>query len=209
MSTLRDYLLQKRAALLKGREKTAAEDWPHRLQAKVKVEGRSGVRRIHIREHQVLSDSDRDFAGYNFGPGSPELQLGVLGSCLAHIFLIQAADRQVPLDSLEVEVSCEIEPRAGQKGFEQVPRYPHNIEYTVHVESPASADEIGSLHAAVEAVCPVLNLLVNPQQIKGSVVLTGQNGIAATVGRGFETAPARYDRASKSLDLSGDAMEAE
>ena len=181
MSNLREYLLQKRAALLEGREKAATEDGPHRLLAKVTAEGRSGVRRIRIREHQILSDSDPHFAGYNFGPGSPELLLGALGSCLTHIFLIQAADRQVPLDLLEVEVRCQLEPRAGQEGFEHVPRYPHNIEYTVQLESPASADEIASLHAAVEAVCPVLNLLINPQEIKGSVALTGTNGITTTV----------------------------
>jgi hypothetical protein len=98
MSTLREYLGQKRAALLARREaaKTNGQG-PNTLQAKVTAEGRSGVRRIRIRDFQILSDSPPDFAGYNFGPGSPELQLGVLGSCLTHIFLIQAADRQVPL----------------------------------------------------------------------------------------------------------------
>ena len=81
----------------------------------------------------------------------------------------------MPLDSLEVEVSCQLEPRAVQEGFEHIPRY------TVHLESPAWAGEIASLHTAVEAVCPVLNLLINPQEIKGSVSLTGTNGIATTV----------------------------
>lgn len=181
MSNLREYLLQKRAALLEGRQTAGVTDGPHLLQAKVTAEGRSGVRRIRIREHQILSDSSPGFAGYNFGPGSPELQLGVLGSCLTHIFLIQAADRQVPLDSLEVEVTCELEPRAGQDGFEHVPPYPYNIEYTVHVESPASAEDIASLHAVVEAMCPVLNLLINPQKIKGTVALTGMTGIVTSV----------------------------
>ena len=99
MSTLREYLSQKRAALLACREAAKANgQGSHKLQAKVTAEGRSGVRRIRIRDFQILSDSPPDFAGYNLGPGSPELQLGVLGSCLTHIFLIQAADRQVPLD---------------------------------------------------------------------------------------------------------------
>jgi len=173
MSTLREYLGQKRVALLARREAAKANgSGPNIFNAKVTAEGRSGVRRIRIRDFQIISDSGPDFAGYNLGPGSPELQLGVLGSCLTHIFLIQAADRQVPLDSLEVEVSGQLDPRAGQPGYEHIPVYPHNISYTVHVTSPASEDEIAALHEAVERACPILNLLVNPQQINGRLELT-------------------------------------
>jgi uncharacterized OsmC-like protein len=171
MSTLREYLVQKREALLARRAKAAANGaaTPHLIKAEVRAEGRSGVRRIRIREHQVLSDAGADFAGYNFGPSSPELQLGVLGSCLTHIFLIQAADRQVPLDSLEVEVTGQLDPRAGRPGFEDVPIYPHNIGYTVRLESPATDAEIAALHEAVERTCPIYNLLLNPQRISGRI----------------------------------------
>ena len=73
MSTLREYLSQKRAALLQRREAAKANGTrPHILQAKVTAEGRSGVRRIRIRDFQIISDSGPDFAGYNLGPGSPE-----------------------------------------------------------------------------------------------------------------------------------------
>jgi uncharacterized OsmC-like protein len=170
MSTLRDYLVQKRAALLDRRAAAAAKPLePHVLAAKVTAEGRSGIRRIRIRDFQIISDSAPDFAGYNLGPSSPELQLGVLGSCLTHVFLIQAADREVPLDSLEVEVTGQIDPRAGRPGFEQIPVYPHNLSYTVHLESPASDEEIAGLHEAVERACPILNLLLNPQTITGTI----------------------------------------
>lgn len=176
MSTLREYLVQKREAILTRRAKFEAGEGPTealQLNAHVKAEGRSGVRRIRIRDFQILADTPDDFAGFNFGPGSPELQLGVLGSCLTHIFLIQAADREVPLDSLEVDVAADIDYRAGRPGFEHVPVYPHNIRYTVQIESPASDLEIAELHKAVEQICPILNLLTNPQHVTGSVVLNG------------------------------------
>ncbi len=132
---LRAYLTVKRAALLARRKALRADPptAPHRLRARTTAEERSGVRRIRIRHHQILSDSPPDFAGYDLGPASPEIQLGVLSSCLTHIFLIQAADLRIPLDSLEVEVEADQDPRAGQKGFERVPIYPHNISYTVHL----------------------------------------------------------------------------
>lgn len=170
MTTLRAYLEQKRAAIEARRERARQEPpQPHQISARVSAEGRSGIRRIRIRDHQVISDSGPDFAGYDLGPSSPELQLGVLGSCLTHVFLIQAADLGVPLDSLSVEISGQLDPRAGKPGFETVPVYPHNIAYDVRVESPASSDEIAALHAAVERACPILNLLLNPQEIRGNV----------------------------------------
>jgi uncharacterized OsmC-like protein len=168
MSTLNEYLEQKREAFQKRQAKVkAGEAQPQRYEAKVRAEGRSGVRRIRIRDFQVVSDSPPDFAGYDLGPGSPELQLGVLGSCLTHIFLIHAADRKIPLESLEVEVSGQLDPRGGQPGYEHIPVYPHDIRYVVHVESSATSEELRDLYEAVEKVCPILNLLANPQTITG------------------------------------------
>jgi uncharacterized OsmC-like protein len=170
MSTLREYLKQKRAALLLRREKASGPDGALKvLKASAKVEGRSGVRRIKIRDFQVISDSEADFAGYDLGPSSPELQLGALASCLTHIYLIQAADQQIPLDSLEVEITGQLDLRGGRPGFEHIPVSPQKLEYTVHIESPATAEEIEALSREVERICPVLNLLRNPQEIAGTV----------------------------------------
>ena len=174
MSNLREYLVQKREALLAKREK-AAQQTPDPLQiaATVRAEGRSGIRRIRIRDFQIITDSPADFAGYGLGPTAPELQLGVLGSCLAHSFLIQAADHQTPIDALEVEIAAEIDARAGQPGYPEITVHPRQIRYTLRVESPASADEIATLQAAMESACPILSLLRNPHEISGSVELSG------------------------------------
>jgi uncharacterized OsmC-like protein len=171
MTTLNEYLVQKRAAWLAKRE--AARNDPNlksnRLKASVRALGRSGVREIRIRDFQVISDSPADFAGYNLGPASPELQLGVLGSCLTHITLIQAAERGLRIDSVDVEVTGEQHPLAQQPGFGHVPIFPHNIRYTLDIVSPEPADAIRALHEAVEAVCPIYNLLTQPQVIVGEL----------------------------------------
>lgn len=189
MSTFREFLHQKRDALIARREAAAANpegQAPRLLEARVKAEGRSGVRRIRIRDHQILSDSGPELAGYDFGPGSPEIQVGVLGSCLTHIFEIQAAQREIWLDALEVEVRAVQDFRSGQPGFEDVPRWPHQFTYTVTVESDEPEERIRELHQAVEDVCPILNLLVNPQEITGSVTLNGREH-ASTLTRGPAT----------------------
>jgi uncharacterized OsmC-like protein len=138
------------------------------------------VREIRIRDFQVISDSPADFAGYNLGPASPELQLGVLGSCLTHITLIQAAERQLRIDSIDVEVTGEQHPLAQQPGFENVPIFPHNIPYTLNIVSPEAPETIRALHDAVEAVCPIFNLLKQPQTIVGELRHTGNEPGART-----------------------------
>ncbi|ASL47573.1 hypothetical protein bAD24_III09265 [Burkholderia sp. AD24] len=171
MTTLNEYLVQKRQAWLAKREAARNDPTlkPVQLKANVRALGRSGVREIRIRDFQVISDSPADFAGYNLGPASPELQLGVLGSCLTHITLIQAAERELRVDSVDVEVTGEHHPLAQQPGFENVPIFPHNIRYTLSIVSPESPEAIRALHDAVEAVCPIFNLLKNPQTIVGEL----------------------------------------
>ena len=77
MSTLNEYLGQKRTALFARREKAeAGESSVSEFKAHVAAEGRSGIRHIQIRQHHIISDSKYDFAGYDLGPGSPELPVG-------------------------------------------------------------------------------------------------------------------------------------
>lgn len=115
MNNLNEYLKQKREAVLIRHARDPLTIEPARLKAHVSAEGRSGVRRIRIRDHQVLSDSPADYAGYDLGPSSPELLLGCLGSCLTHIFLIKAAEAQLPLDALDVDIEGDLDPRGASR----------------------------------------------------------------------------------------------
>ncbi len=71
--------------------------------------------------------------------------------------------------SIEVEVEAFIDPRAGSPGHETTPVYPQNISYVVRIKSPAPAADIQRLRDNVETACPILNLLKNPQTIKGQI----------------------------------------
>lgn len=185
MSTLIDYLAQKREAFLDRRRRIAEGSLgPTPLKARAIAEGRSGVRRIRIRDFQVITDSPPDFAGYDLGPSSPELVLGGLASCLNHSYLIQAAALDVPIESIEVEVEGIIDPRAGGPGYESTPVYPQNISYVVRITSPASAAEIKTLRDSVEKFCPILNLLKQPQTIEGRLDLRVTAPIPTVPSRG-------------------------
>lgn len=117
---------------------------------------------------QFIHDNPRELAGFDLGPSAEEHQLGVMGTCLTHIFEIQAAQRQVVLDGLELRVEGTLTPRRGS-GAADPPRL-RDVRYTVHITSPAPAQEIDELRKAVEVVCPIYNLLKDPQPITGRIV---------------------------------------
>lgn len=172
MSDLQNYLVRKRASLLARRAGIErGEITIHPITTHARAEGLSGIRRIRIRDFQIVSDSPASFAGYDLGPGSPEILLGSLSSCLVHTWLIHAADQQVPLDALEVKVTGQLDARAGRPGFEQVPVYPHDITYRVDVTSPADRGAIDAVDQAVQRLCPVLNLLIRATDVRGVVKL--------------------------------------
>lgn len=173
MSGLRDYLVDKKTAVTAARERVAQDNpAPKRVAAKVRAEGRSGVRRVQIRGHQFLTDSGPEMGGFDLGPSPVETLLGALGGCLAHTIIIQAAVRNIPLDSLEVTISATSDPRAGHPAHPDIPVHPQDIAYEVQITSPASQERIERLVEASEKVCPITSLLVNPQTVTGSVVVT-------------------------------------
>lgn len=183
---LREYLKYKRAALLwrqnrgrdegrRGNSDTARvrqqrTENPQLDRLHVEVDPASGARRLHIRHFNLIHDNPAYLAGNDLGPSAHEHQLGVLTSCITHITEIQAASREIVLDSLAISIEGTLDPRAGRPGFEDVPPYLHNIHYTVHVRSPHTYDEIVALRDAVEAVCPIYNLILSEQKIEGRIV---------------------------------------
>jgi uncharacterized OsmC-like protein len=166
---LRDFLVEKRAALLRRQQDEGKRAPAPPLRAHVRVEGGTGIRHIRTGQSnfQILHDNPRELGGFDLGPTVEEHQIGVMGTCLTHIFEIQAAQRQVVLDGLEITVEGTLTPRGADPA--SPPRL-RDVRYTVHITSPASAQEIDGLRQAVEAVCPVYNLLKDPQEIKGRIV---------------------------------------
>lgn len=143
---------------------------PRAVAAHVRAEGCSGIRSIRIRDFLLLSDAAPECAGFHLGPSPPELQLGALGSSLTDSFLAEAAARGVPLEGVEVDVVWTIDSPAGTGEGEPGTPQTRDIRYTVHLRSPAPAEQVAALQAAVEAACPILNLLIHPQAVRGQIV---------------------------------------
>ena len=172
MGTLNEFLSEKRIAVRALRQSAVADPTARPMQARCRVMGRSGIREVRIRDYQVVTDTPPYFAGYGLGPSAPELMLGALASCLAHTALIIAADSEVALDALTVEVSGRMHPFAQTPGLEHIPIPPHNISYTLQIESPEPAERLADLHDQVLTRCSLCNLLKDPQSISGEIVRT-------------------------------------
>jgi uncharacterized OsmC-like protein len=171
MWSLPEYLARKQARVTALREQLGASQGSATpLRALVQVAGGSGVRPIQMRGFTIVTDAGAALGGYEIGPTAPELLLGALASCLAHSWLIIAARREVALETLEVEVTGQIDYRGTLAVNDQAPVSPFDLAYAVRLSSPASDDEIAAIQDQVERLCPVLQALLQPMPIHGSVL---------------------------------------
>ncbi|MGE5595639.1 MAG: OsmC family protein [Hyphomicrobiales bacterium] len=168
---LADYLRQKGEAMKRAAAaRPTADEWREEVQATVVADDLTGVRKLHIRDWQLISDSGPAFGGWGLGPSSPELLCGVLATCLTHTYEIGAATMGVPIDRIEVRVTANNND-AGLLGIESSdPALPWGITARVSVESAAPAARVDELHAWAKAHCPLTNLVRTPNDVRIEVV---------------------------------------
>lgn len=165
--SLSTHLLQKgrsmrEAALQRPRQ----EDWDETIEARCIADDITGVRKLSIRDWNYLGDGGPAIGGFDLGPSSPELLLGVISTCLTHTILCLAAMRDLPLESVDVRVRA----RNNDAGFFGVPsdrpRPPHRIEVSVALDAPTlSEQERAAFIAEAEATCPVVEALRTPTEV--------------------------------------------
>jgi len=116
---------------------------------------------VSIRQHRLAADEPAALGGADSGPNPVELILAALGSCQEITYRAYATALGIPLDSVAVELSGDIDLR-GFFGVDDTVRSGfQNIRGTVNIESSASAAELQKLRAVVDAHCPVLDMLAN------------------------------------------------
>lgn len=158
---LRDYLRQKAESLrAAAKAKPHGVDWHETVSATCVADDLTGVRKLRIRDWQLVGDSGASFGGWSLGPSSPELLCGVLSTCLTHTYEIGAAMLGIPVDRIEVRVSAENND-ARFVGIETTdPALPYNIEARVLIDAhDATAEELATLHRYASERCPLTNLI--------------------------------------------------
>jgi uncharacterized OsmC-like protein len=161
------YLSNKAIAMKAAARKSESGDAVREtIAAECSASDLTGVRRVRIRDFQLISDSGPAFGGFGLGPSSPELLLGMLASCLTHTYLIGAAQRGVSLDAVHVRFEAENNDAAFLRLETTDPPYPFNIRGIVRIESRADAREIADLHDYAARTCPLTKLVREPQSIE-------------------------------------------
>ena len=163
--TLNDYLHLRLNALIQLQNTPSDQLQPIILKAQTTAEQRAGVRRMRIRGHQIISDSDYSFVGYSLGPGSPESAITVIASDIADTYLSQAALKGVPIDSLGVSITTLPDSIRPTKRIV----YPHNLFYTIYVKSPATDTQLEELRQLTEKNSPIFNLISTKQVVKSDI----------------------------------------
>jgi uncharacterized OsmC-like protein len=168
MARLDTYLQRK--ALVLGERRSDFESEPERAMVRLKVSswvaGNTGARPVRLGETMWITDSAPALAGNGLGPTAPEMLLGALASCLAHTYLIAAALQGTALDGVDVTVKGALD-MSSVVGLEagELPRM-EQVTWHAAVTSPDGDAAVHFLHDTVERLCPVLNTLRFPVEVR-------------------------------------------
>ena len=126
-----------------------------------------------------MVDEPPALGGTDAGPNPVELVLAALGTCQEITYRAYATALGIPLESVAVKLAGTID----LKGFFAVddgvrPGY-QRISGTVRLQSSASDEELEKLRAAVNAHCPVLDIIANPVPVELDLQLERSPAIAA------------------------------
>ena len=164
---LRDYLRQKASAMrAAAAAKPRPEQWRETVSATCVADDATGVRKLRMRDWEVIGDSGPDFGGWGLGPSSPELLCGVISTCLTHTYLIAAATLDIPLDRVEVTVSSSNNDAHFLGIAADDPAVPFDLTARVSLEAlDASAEQVATLHTYATERCPLSKLVREPNTV--------------------------------------------
>ena len=161
--SVRDFEARLRSSLFQLKAQPEMNE-PLTLTGTVSAISRTGIRRLRIRNFQLLSDGGREAGEFNLGAGSWPSVTSALGSALAGDYLVQAAVKDIPIDDLELIFTSKPGTAPSKTTGTQV-TYPRNLNYIVFITSPATDAELEDLRETVERVSPVFHLVTDGQTV--------------------------------------------
>lgn len=123
----------------------------------------SGLRSsARMRDHAITVDEPESLGGTDAGPNPVELVLAALGTCQEITYRAYASALGIPLDRVSVKLEGDIDLRGFFAVDESVRPGYNAIRGTVVLESPADDATLEQLRGAVNAHCPVLDIITKP-----------------------------------------------
>jgi len=121
------------------------------------------------RDFKMIIDEPEMLGGTDHGPNPVEVVLSALGACQEITYRLFADKMEIPVTGVSVVVTGDID----LCGFFAVnddvrPGY-NNITANVKIESTASDADVARLVDAVDAHCPVLDIISNQTPVKTNI----------------------------------------
>ncbi len=117
---------------------------------------------LDIDEPPVLGGTDQ-------GPNPVEVILAALGSCQEITYRAYAAALDIPLEGVSVKLEGDLDLRGFLAVDDSVRPGYLGVRANITLNSSASEEQISNLVAAVNAHCPVLDILKNPTPVEINV----------------------------------------
>ena len=123
---------------------------------------------------KLWADMPVKAGGEETAPTPGTLGRGALASCIAINIAAWAARRNVPVESVQVEVQADFDAR-GELGMDDsIPPGYQEVRYVISVDSPAPANVIAELIEVADRYSPYLDVFARGQSMKRILRLNGE-----------------------------------
>lgn len=124
---------------------------------------------VEARDFTFSVDEPTDLGGTNAGPNPVEYLLGALAGCLNVVGHKVAAEMDLEMRNIEVEIEGDLDPRKFM-GQSDEPRAGYQaVEVSLAVETAADEDQLATWLETVEERCPVSDNIANATPVAFAV----------------------------------------
>lgn len=134
--------------------------------------------RTTARSFSIETDEPAPLGGTDAAVDPMELLLAAVGTCLTIGWVTHAAKRGLDFRSLRIEVSGDYDLRGYLELDESVRPGYGAIEYTVHVDTDATAEQLEEIRAAAEAGSPMFDNVRHATPVSGRVTPVAEGAAA-------------------------------
>lgn len=126
---------------------------------------------VGVRQFEFKFDEPQALGGADQDPNPVEYVLASLGACQAIVYRALASLKGIKLDDVIVNTKGHLDLN-GFLGLDKNARPGFSkVEFETTIVSEESTETIERLAAQVEALCPVLDIIANPVEVVGKVIV--------------------------------------
>jgi uncharacterized OsmC-like protein len=128
-----------------------------------------------VRCHLVKADYAEAAGGCNDAPNPIELLLAAFAACIESAFYEFAVYEGLSVQSVTAEVEGNLDLR-GLFMIDNVSAGFKDLSYTLNIESSDDEERVRALAEKVISHCPVVDSLIKPTSVSGTINITGTGG---------------------------------